>query len=116
VGDLERLTSRVTQGLATVRDFLTLASGLRTVSTLVECLGRGSHTVGAPLQPTSGEDESWGTPPNPRSPAEHPSSPNTQDPTPNTPLAALAATIDDCADVRAGIENAVEEDEAGGAR
>lgn len=42
IGDLERLTGRVTQGLAGVRDFLTLGASLRTVAALVEHLGHAS--------------------------------------------------------------------------
>jgi DNA mismatch repair protein MutS len=43
-GDLERLISRVTQSLATPRDFLTLATALRVVASLGRCLAEAEQT------------------------------------------------------------------------
>jgi len=45
VGDLERLTSRVTQGIASARDYLSLASGLRTVAVLGADLAAAQESV-----------------------------------------------------------------------
>ncbi|MBX6342394.1 MAG: DNA mismatch repair protein MutS, partial [Thermomicrobiaceae bacterium] len=76
VGDLERLTGRVTQGLAGPRDFLALAAALRAVPGILARL-RASGAA---------------------------------------PLVALADAVDPCADLRALLEEAVEEDGDGGAR
>jgi DNA mismatch repair protein MutS len=47
VGDVERLASRITQGLGTIRDFLTLAAALRAIAQLAEELERSDA---APLR------------------------------------------------------------------
>jgi DNA mismatch repair protein MutS len=75
VGDIERLTSRITQGSGSMRDFLALGAALRLVPTLADSL----RATGAPA------------------------------------LLSFTERLDDCADVLAQLDAAVEDDDERGA-